>query len=145
VTVVVSSPKLALTVIITALALAVSPAAYAGKGGGGTGTTTGGGTLALVLLTSTDGVAHWGQDVTFTVSTTATTRPYVALDCYQNGNWVSTGSVGYFADYAWPKRFTLASGWWTGGAATCTARLYSTNSSGTRTTTLATLSFPVYA
>ena len=51
---------------------AISGAALAkGPGGGkGHGSTTGGtGTISLVLLDSTDGMAHFGQHVTFTVST----------------------------------------------------------------------------
>src|SRR5438105_3149580 len=40
-----------------------------GHGGGGTG---GSSTLSLVLLNSTDGLPHFGQQVTFTVSTTVT-------------------------------------------------------------------------
>src|SRR3954447_20813208 len=74
------------------LALLVSaPTALAGKGGGrprGGGTTGGRRSLGLVLLDSTDGVAHHGQRVTFTATTTATDRPFVRLDCYQGSVWV---------------------------------------------------------
>src|SRR5438093_13309875 len=63
------------------LALVLVPAALAAKGhgGGGTsgGTGTGGGTIGLVLLNSTDGLPHVGQQVTFNVSTTATSYPWV--------------------------------------------------------------------
>src|SRR5438876_10602984 len=65
--------RIALAAASLALALAPVPAALAGKpthGGGGGGTTTGGGgTISLVLLNSTDGLAHFGQKVTFDVST----------------------------------------------------------------------------
>jgi hypothetical protein len=100
--------------------------------------------LRLVLMNSTDGVAHWGQSVTFNVSTTATSRPFVGLNCYQNGAWVYTSSVGYYPGYPWDQFFTLMSGNWTSGAADCTATLYSVNSRG-RQSNLASLSFHVYA
>jgi len=138
----VSLTRFALTALVSLLVLAPSALAGGGKGGGGT---TSSSTIRLVLLDSTDGTAHFGQHVTFAVSTTATTRPFVSLNCYQGGSWVYTASVGFFADYAWPQQFTLSSGWWTSGAADCTAALYYTNSSGTRNTTLATLSFRVNA
>ena len=129
-------------------ALVLVPAALAGKGGGGGkpgggGTTTGGGTLNLVLLNSTDGQAHYGQRITFNVTTSATS-PFVALNCYQGSTWFYSASVGYFAAYPWAKEFTLAATSWPGGAASCTARLYTTKD-GTRTTTLATMSFNALA
>jgi hypothetical protein len=59
---------------------------------------------------------------------------------------VYTANSGYFAGYPWPwtQTMIMASGAWTGGAADCSARLYSASSTG-RTTTLATTSFHVYA
>jgi len=123
------------------------PTALAGKGKPGGGGGGGGGStssLQLVLLDSTDGLPHWGQRITFNVSTTATDRPFVSVNCYQGSVWVYADSVGYFADYPWVKEFTLAAASWPSGAADCTARLYSTKD-GTRTTTLATLSLHVYA
>ena len=135
--------------LVTALlALVAAPAAFAGKGGGGKpsggGTTGGSGSLTLVLLNSTDGVAHQGQSVTFNVSTTSTDRPFVRLDCYQGGTWVYTASAGFFPDYPWSKEFPLSSSAWTSGAASCTATMYMTKD-GSRVTNLATLTFPVYA
>ncbi len=133
-------------VTVGVLALAATPA-LAGKGGGkpggGSTTTTGGGTLELVLLNSTVGLPHHGQQVTFKVTTSAS-RPFVSLNCYQGGAHVYTSSAGFFPDYPWSRNFTLASMSWTGGAADCTARLYTTVD-GTKTTTLATLSIRVYA
>jgi hypothetical protein len=125
------------------LALALVPAALAGKGGNQG--SSGGSSLSLVLLSSSDGLPHWNQWVTFNVSTTATDKPFVQLNCYQNGAWVYTASAGFFPTYPWAPNFDLASSAWTGGAADCTARLYSTSHGGTRTTTLATMSFHVYA
>jgi hypothetical protein len=143
------SRKMILTVVaIAALALAATPA-FAGKPGGGGGkpggggTTTPGGSLQLVLLNSSDGLPHYGQKITFNVTTSAT-RPFVSLNCYQGGVWVYAASVGFFADYPWEKTFTLASTSWAAGAADCTAKLYTTVD-GSRTTTLATQSIHVYA
>jgi hypothetical protein len=96
-------------------------------------------------MDSTDGLPHYGQSVTFSVSTTATDRPFVLLDCYQNGAWVYTSTVGYFPSYPWDQFFTLTSGNWTGGAANCTATLESISNKTLKETNLATLSFPVYA
>jgi hypothetical protein len=131
------------------LALALVPAALAAKGGGGghhgNGGTTGSSSISLVLLNSTDGLAHYGQDVTFNVSTTATSSPYVELDCYQSGALVYMNSKGFFPSYPWGQVFTLSSGAWTSGAANCTATLYSMNASGTRRTDLKAMSFDVSA
>jgi hypothetical protein len=128
---------------VLVLAAVSAPAALAGKGGKPGGDATGGGTIELVLLNSTDGVPHHGQQVTFNVSTSAA-RPFVSLNCYQGGVWVYSASAGFFPDYPWSKNFTLSASSWPSGAADCTARLYTTKD-GTRTTTLATLTFAVYA
>ena len=129
-------------------ALVLAPAALAGKGGkpgGGGGSTTGGGTIDLVLLDSTDGLAHWGQRVTYTVSTTATTSPYVSTTCYKGTTLVLSTSAGFFPSYPWPDAqiVPLKTQVWTGGDADCTARLYSMD--GGRQTILKTLSFHAYA
>jgi hypothetical protein len=101
--------------------------------------------LTLILMDSTDGLPHHGQSVTFSVSTTATAQPFVRLNCYQNGAWVYTSTVGYFPSYPWDQFFTLTSGNWTSGAANCTATLESISNKTLRETNLATLTFPVYA
>lgn len=133
-------------VLVVVAAFALAPAALAGKpskpraGGGG-----GSSSLTLVLLNSTDGLPHWGQQVTFNVSTTATTKPLVKLQCFQGGTLVYTSSAGFYPGYPWPwaQTFTLASAAWTGGAASCTASLYYYN--GRRYSTLKTLNFSVAA
>ena len=106
---------------VAALSLAAAPSALAGRGGkpkpGGTGT------ISLKLLDSTDGLAHWGQRVTFNVSTTATAEPWVHLKCYQNGTLVSQGSEGFFERSIDDGIFSLYSPMWTGGDADCTATL----------------------
>jgi hypothetical protein len=129
------------------VSLAVAPT-FAGRGGGGGGggkPSGGTGTISLVLLNSTDGTAHYGQQVDFVVSTTATDKPYVRLNCYERGVWVMTDSTGYYPDYPWPGHiFTLR---WdpyhlAGAEADCTATLYYYTRKGTAT--LVSKSFHVY-
>lgn len=128
---------------LVAAALGVAAPAMAAKPAGGP--SSGGSSLTLVLKNSTDGVAHYGQDVTFNASSTATTEPHVRLACSQAGTVVYSTQTGYYASYPWPwtQTMTLASGAWTSGAADCTAVLYWFN--GSKTVTGATLNFPVYA
>src|SRR5262245_55066577 len=95
------SVRLAVIVLaIAALSVVFTSSALAGKGGGGGGGKPprggGGGSISLVLLNSTDGQAHYGQTVTFNVSTTATSEPWVNLKCYQSGVLVAEGWNGYF-------------------------------------------------
>jgi len=102
--------------------------AFAGKGGGHTaGGSTSGGTITLanplVVDNNDNGKPNFGDVVTFDVSTTATTQPYVNLVC--SGGGIAYDSWrGYFAgslDTNW--NFVLGSGGWTSGAADCTAWL----------------------
>jgi len=111
-----------------------------GHGGGSSASS-----VALVLLNSTDGLPHWGQSVTFSVSTTATNYPDVSLNCYQNGLLVYGAMAGFYSSYPWPgsEIMPLSSPSWTGGAASCTATLWYFN--GRKDVTLTTLSFEVYA
>ncbi len=123
--------------------VSVLGAAAVTAGGGGHPQSTNS-SLSLVLLNSADGLAHWGQQVTFNVSTTATTEPNVSLNCYQTGVLVYGAVAGFYPSYPWPwtQIFTLSSPSWTSGAADCTATLY--YFSGRKTVTLATLSFGAY-
>jgi hypothetical protein len=91
----------------------------------------------MVIDANGNGLPNWGDHVTFRVTTSATS-PFVGLNCYQGSAWVYAASVGYFDAYPWAKEFTLAANSWPGGAAECTARLY-TSVDGSSTTTLATL------
>jgi hypothetical protein len=95
----------------------------------------------LVVLNSTDGLAHWGGQVTFNVSTTATTEPHVSLKCSQNGVLVYATQTGFYAGYLWPwtQVMTLTSVAWTGGSADCVATLY--YFSGANVVSLGTLGF----
>jgi len=120
--------QLALTAVMAVGLLALAPAAYAAKGtngssGKGGGKNNGSGTISLVLVDSTDGLAHYGQWVTFDVATTSTTQPWVGLKCYQNGTLVAEGWNGYFVGSLSGRNFGLYSPAWTGGAADCTATL----------------------
>ena len=131
-----------------------SPSALAAKGGGGGGggkpggggTTGGTGSLALVMVTdnNSDGLPNWGDRVRFTVTTTATTEPYVSLTCSQGGVVVYSAQTGYFASYPWPwtQTMTLSSGAWVGGAADCTARL--SYWKGTSAVSLGSLNFTAF-
>ena len=89
---------------------------------------------------TTSGATQGGQ-ITFDVKTTQTTRPFVNVRCYQNGNFVYDGWQGFFVGYFTDPVYTLASDSWTGGAADCTARLVDGNDGKLRT--LATLAFHV--
>jgi hypothetical protein len=135
--------------VATTLALAVTGVAAPALAGkpqaGGKPTAGSSSTLNLVLLNSTDGLPHHGQDVTFEASSSSTTEPHVKLACSQGGTVVYNAQTGYFASYPWPWTNTmkLSSGAWTGGAASCTATLYWF--SGSKTVTGKTLNFPVYA
>ena len=133
---------------VLVLALVLVPAALAGKGGNGGKPSGGTSTISPPLEVNDlngDRSPNWGDTVTFDVSTTATDRPYVSLNCYQNGVWVYSASAGFFPDYPWGQNFTLAtSSTWTSGAGDCTATLYKTTD-GRRSTTLATRTFHVNA
>jgi hypothetical protein len=128
-------------------AIALAPAALAVKGGGGGKGKPGPtptGSFSLVLVNSTDGVPHWGQRITFNVTSTA--RYYfVAVSCYQSGVRVYRADKGFYPGWPWSKEFTLLSYAWSGGAADCNAELYSQYSDGSNHRTLATMSFAVAA
>lgn len=114
--------RAAVLAAVAAFCLALTPVALAAKGGSGGKPPRGGtATISLVLLNSTDGLAHYGQTVTFNVSTTATDQPWVNLKCYRNGALVAEGWNGYFDGSLTGRNFGLSSPQWTGGAADCTA------------------------
>jgi len=137
------------TVVAFCLALLLTPVALAGKGGGGgagkkPGGTSATGSFTLVPLSSTDGSLHYGQSITFNVTSTATYY-FVEVDCYQAGARVYNNTIGFYPGWPWPKTFYLESSLWTGGAASCAAQLYSSYSDGSNRQTLATMSFDVLA
>jgi hypothetical protein len=138
----------ALTVVVLALSLALVPAAFAGhKSGGGTGGT--GGTINLVMVSDAngDGAPNYGDTVTFAVSTTATTMPWVTVDCYQAGTLVYQASNGIFA-ISLNQNFILGgTTLWQSGAASCTAYLQDWDSYTKHhtVTNLASMTFSVSA
>ena len=115
-----------------------------GKGGGGKPPSGGSGgslSVAMVADANGNGAPNHADTITFNVTTSAAS-PFVSVNCYQGAAYVYAASVGFFPAYPWEKTFVLSASSWTGGAADCTARLY-TSRDGTRTTTLATLAFAV--
>lgn len=120
-------------VIIAVVVLAMAAPAFAGKGGKGKGNGGGGKpdsgssslTMMMVSDPNGDGHANWGDQITFDVSTTATTQPNVNLTCTQNGVVVYGAVTGYYDGYPWPwtQVMTLSSSAWSEGAANCTAVL----------------------
>jgi len=126
--------------LMTILVLVSASVSADAKGRKANSGVTGSG-FALVVLNSTDGLAHWGGQVTFTVSTTATTEPHVSLRCSQNGVVVYATQTGFYAGYLWPwtQVMTLSSVAWTGGSADCVATLY--YFSGADVVSLGTLGF----
>ena len=125
--------------------------ALAAKGGSGGGKPSGGsGSSSLSLAdplvhdVNGNGLPNHGDVVTFTVSTTATTQPFVNLRCYQNGALVLNTWNGHFdGAFNYSRNFGLASSAWQGGAADCTAYLDKATSRGW--TQLASTSFRVDA
>jgi hypothetical protein len=126
-----------------------APAAKGGGGGGrkpsgGGGSTGGSGSLTLVMVNDggTSGTSL-GDTVTFNVSTTATTYPWVTVKCSQNGALVYRQSNAIFPT-SLNQIFTLGpTPNWQGGAADGTAThenwdAYSKNGS---ITALASMSF----
>lgn len=126
--------------LFTALAaiLVLVPSALAGKPGGGTSSS-----LSLVMMNGAT-QAHFGAEVTFNVTTTAT-RPQVNARCYQNGVLVYSEWHGFFEGAWFGQIFTVGpTPSWSGGDADCTARIVVYTKRGTEST-LATTSFHVYA
>jgi hypothetical protein len=105
-----------LCAVMTIALPAMAAKGGSGKHGGGT-TSGGGGTIAFKMVDPTDTVANAGDDVTFTISTTATQYPYVQLLCYVNGSQVSENWQGYFPTALGNQWFVL------GAVDSCTANL----------------------
>ena len=104
--------------------------------------------LNLVVVGSTGAAAAtqptYGGQITFNVSTTETSQPQVNVRCYQSGIFVYDAWRGFWSTYYTNPVFTLSSGYWTGGAADCTARLVAFDKQG-REQTLASMDFHVNA
>ena len=130
-------------IVVSLVAVSLPALALAGNGGGANKSTS---SLSLIVLNSSTaaasatGAPRWGDLVTFDVSTTVTNRPYVTLNCYQDGAWVMSMTAGFYADYGPGKVFALSGTSWTGGGADCTADLHYAAHNG-RKVTLAELTF----
>jgi hypothetical protein len=134
----------AIVAALMAITIVPAMAAKGGKGHGGSsgGSTTGNGTITLKMVTDpeNDGPS-WGDEITYDISQTATTEPRVETLCYQNNKMVLDAVTGFYDSYPfpWTQIIALKSQSWTGGAADCTAQLYSWN--GWTRTTIGTTSF----
>jgi len=134
------------------LVLAFASAAFAGKTSPSrtSGSSITGPFVVAASPTGTAGTAtstsapHYGDAITFDVSTPATDMPFVNLVCYQNGALVVNGTGLFAAADLSVKTFNLTSGIWTGGAADCTATLFMYVNSA-KTKVLALTSFHVDA
>ena len=120
--------------------------AAGGRGGGkGNSTVPSAPSLALVIVTDANGdnAASWGDTIRITV-TNPPADPNVEVTCSQGGVVVYAAQTGYYAN-TWPSTgdFILGSRMWTGGSASCTARLYVF--SGAKINDLATMDFAATA
>jgi len=119
--------------------------AFAAKGGGG-GNTTGSTTFSgpvMVLDANGNGSPNYMDEITFNVSTSATSQPMVGLRCYQGTAFVEDAYVSYFNSWLSPTYFQLGSSYWNPALnASCTARLFYYNKRGGENV-LATMTFPV--
>jgi hypothetical protein len=113
------------TVIALVAVLALSTSAMAAPGGNGNGkgakaaVNGNGGTIVL-----DQSAPHFGDQVTFTVSTSSTDKPWVFARCYQSGVLVYDQRHGLYDDYRFEPVFTLGPTMkWTGGGANCVADL----------------------
>ena len=116
-----------ISLIILGLIAVPALAAKGGRDGGGGGKPSGGdagGTISMVPMDSTDGVAHYGQRVTFDFETTATDSPFVQVRCSQAGTVVYQDTQGYFPTAMGDQWFVLGfTPAWQSGAADCTGNL----------------------
>ena len=132
------------------LALSATSVAFAGKPGGGSAKSESASSVKLVTVAADGakvlgGAPAFGDQVTYDVSTTATTEPYVETSCSQNGRLVYKQTQGFFAGfYGGTQMFQLGpTPNWQGGAASCVARLVAMVNGDART--LSTTAFDVSA
>ena len=131
-------------------ALTVAGAAFAGNGGGSNKASASWISAPFVVASSDPSLAaatsapRHGDVVTFDISTSQTSSPFVNVRCYQDGALVLNGWSAFFAGGLGDKTFGLGSPAWQSGAGDCTADLgmYSANA---RWRVLASTSFHVDA
>lgn len=97
---------------------------------------------SLVSGTSTT-APQFGDTITFSVATTATTNPFVNVDCYQDGVLVMNSWSAFFPGGV-NQNFGLYSPVWRSGAADCRADLGMLTNNG-KWKVLASMSFHVNA
>ena len=122
--------RLLLAVPLTVtLALLVTLPALAAKGS--EKGSSGGSSISLVVLNEVARASSgpgFGEHVTFTVSTGRTDYPWVQNRCWKGDKLVYEQWHGFFDGYQFGQIFTLGpTPSWSGGDATCTARLVSKN------------------
>jgi hypothetical protein len=102
--------------------------AFAAKGSGGKpagGSTSGFTGPVMVQDQNGNSSPNYMDEITFNVSTTATTKPQVGLRCYQGAAFVEDAYVSYFNSWLSPTYFQLGSSYWNPALdASCTARLF---------------------
>jgi hypothetical protein len=106
-------------------ALVFAGAAFAGKTSGSSsiaGPYLVTSSTASPLTTTSTSTLHFGDTITFAVSTTATSNPFVDLNCYQNGVLVAEGWAAFFPGGT-GQQFGLYSPSWQSGPADCQADL----------------------
>ncbi|MBX4197235.1 hypothetical protein KW801_01615 [Candidatus Saccharibacteria bacterium] len=134
-------------VFATVGAVAIWQSLAAPHNGGGTFYT---GTVSSPIIlndANSDGLVNFNDQITFKVTSNAP-YPFVRVMCYQGSTKVYEKSQGFYSGWLWGTDYGLNSPGWPGGAADCTATLYSqtSNKKGVITqTTMATLNFHVSA
>jgi hypothetical protein len=134
--------------IVAALLLVTGSVAFAASGGGKTSSSSI--SLQLMAAPTASGSANpsYGQSVTFNVSTSATSQPFVHVRCSQNGSLVYEAWQAWFYGQNGTQSFTLGGTTaWQSGAADCTATLenWDSYSKNGKITTLASTAFHVDA
>jgi hypothetical protein len=130
--------------IVAALLLVTASVAMAAGGGGKPSSSP-----SWISLSSTGGAATTnvtGSGVTLFEGTTAVTRPFVHLKCYQGGSLVLQAWEAVFSTPTGSASFTFSSpAWQSGAAADCTAYLENWDQYGTKgkVSTLASTNFQV--
>jgi hypothetical protein len=126
-------------VSLLAVALTSGPA-FSARGGG----------VYSVTVKPVEGTAapaaswpRYGDYVTFALNAPNVDQPYVLNECFQGGVRVSAEVHGFYSGYMFGTVYSLGpTALWTGGAADCTATLY-TNGKNGKTQVLATSGYSV--
>jgi hypothetical protein len=139
-----------LTALVGVIVAVTAAGAFAAPGGQSKSSSS---SIALVLTSvgttsGTNASPSYGDAVTFSVSTDATSQPFVHLVCSQNGSTVLESWQAWFYGAVGTQTFNLGpSPAWQSGAADCTAYLenWDSYSKNGKTSVLASTSFHVNA